>query len=269
MNPEEIVLLGGTAALSETVLDQAVEYGDVRRVFGSTRDNTAVAFADLLWTDAGDSARGDGVALANGFGDDDWTYLFAGAGYAGQLRQPFLYLNDGTQTPATQTYLADNNIEQITQVGPDTAGQMPTADLAAVQLGLQTVASGAEPLMIKPLPDSQELWIIEKRGTIKALTPDGERQVLDISATVSSGGERGLLGLAFNPEGTRLYTSSTNRSGDSVIDEFQIVDGNADIGTRREVIQVGQPASNHNGGDLVWGPDDHLYWSLGDGGASR
>ncbi len=264
MAPAEIVLLGGDQALSDTVLQQAEEFAPTRRVSGPTRDTTAVAFARELWgTDLAE--RGSGVALADGFADDDWTRLFAGAAYAAQRGMPILYTNEGEITPGTAEYLSAEQPYPVVVFGAAPASDVALSD---VRIGLETVVSVNQPLMVKPRPGTDELWIIERRGSIQALGPDGLREVLDISSTVSANGERGLLGLAFSPDGDTLYTSSTDNAGDSVLDEFQITDGVADVSTRREIIEVDQPASNHNGGDLVWGPDDYLYWALGDGGAS-
>ena len=75
--------------------------------------------------------------------------------------------------------------------------------------------------------------------------------VLDISDRTTTDSERGLLGLAFSPDGTRLYVSSTDDDGDSVIEEYVVdSDGVADVETRRTVITVEQPFGNHNGGHV-------------------
>ncbi|MBA3622356.1 MAG: PQQ-dependent sugar dehydrogenase, partial [Euzebyales bacterium] len=81
-------------------------------------------------------------------------------------------------------------------------------------------------------------------------------------------GERGLLGIAFSPDGDTLYASYTNRDGDSRLDAYRMDGGRAAPGSRRELLAVAQPFSNHNGGNVVTGPDGMLYLGLGDGGGS-
>jgi glucose/arabinose dehydrogenase len=101
---------------------------------------------------------------------------------------------------------------------------------------------------------------------------------LDLTAGVLSGGERGLLGLAFAPdyESTgRFFVNFTNRSGDTVVARFHrssepLV---ADAASRFDLLLGGarrfidQPFANHNGGHLAFGPDGYLYIGLGDGGS--
>ncbi|HUG86659.1 MAG TPA: PQQ-dependent sugar dehydrogenase, partial [Euzebya sp.] len=261
--PKEIVLVGGTAALSQAVEDAAAQIAPVRRIQGPARDATAVAVADHLW-----DRSGGGVALADGYRDDAWAYLFTGAAYAASRQLPILYTNAGAPTPDTTAYLQEVPADTITGIGPDGRPVEPTPDLDGADVALQDVAGLAAPLMLKARPGSAELWVAERAGRVQAIGPAGTRQVLDIAGSVTTAGEGGLLGIAFDPDGTRLFTSSTNRAGDTVIDEFDITGDSVDVASRRELLQVDQPASNHNGGDLVWGPDGYLWWALGDGGGS-
>jgi glucose/arabinose dehydrogenase len=138
-----------------------------------------------------------------------------------------------------------------------------------VGVRLQSVATLEEPLALAVRPDDQALYIAEKGGRVVAIR-DGAvdpTPVLDVSSEVSLGGEQGLLGLAFAPDGRFLYVNLTDVNGDTRILEYAMADGRADISTRREVLFVDQPYSNHNGGNLVFGPDGYLYLGLGDGGS--
>jgi glucose/arabinose dehydrogenase len=134
---------------------------------------------------------------------------------------------------------------------------------------LQRIAMLEEPVALAVRRDDPALYIAEKGGRIVAIR-DGAvdpTPVLDVSSEVSLGGEQGLLGLAFAPDGRFLYVNLTDVNGDTRILEYAMVDGRVDVATRRGVLFVDQPYSNHNGGNLVFGPDGYLYIGLGDGGS--
>ena len=96
-----------------------------------------------------------------------------------------------------------------------------------------------------------------------------DEPVLDISDDTVASGEQGLLGLAFSPDGAKLYVDYTTRRGDTRVDEFAM-DGDVAVReTRRTVLAVDQPQVNHNGGQLAFGPDGFLYIGLGDGGSQN
>lgn len=115
--------------------------------------------------------------------------------------------------------------------------------------------------------------MVEQAGTVRIVT-DGrvlEPPFLDIRDRVASGGERGLLGLAFPPDhlaSGRLYVDYTDRDGNSVLARYRRSSANAaDPASEAILLRVRQPYPNHNVGELRFGPDDYLYWGLGDGGA--
>ena len=84
---------------------------------------------------------------------------------------------------------------------------------------------------------------------------------------MSSGAEQGLLGLVFSPDGSHLYVNYTDTAGDTHIVEYAMSGAVANTGTRRELLFVDQPFANHNGGNLLFGPDGLLWIGLGDGGS--
>ena len=93
--------------------------------------------------------------------------------------------------------------------------------------------------------------------------------VLDISDRVSDGGERGLLGIAIDPEGERMYLDFTNRRGDTEIRSWPLgANGLPEAGEGTLHLEIGQPFENHNGGNLVFGPDGALWIGTGDGGGA-
>jgi glucose/arabinose dehydrogenase len=113
------------------------------------------------------------------------------------------------------------------------------------------------------------LYFAEQVGRVMAIR-DGRvdpTPVLDIQPLVSAGGEQGLLGLAFSPDGTFLYVDFTDNNGDTRVIEFRMRGDRADGPSAREVLFVDQPFGNHNGGEVIFGPDHYLYVGLGDGGS--
>lgn len=146
--------------------------------------------------------------------------------------------------------------------------QAPPGDLARAQVGLTRLATFDRPLAMALRSGDENVYIAQKGGRIRAFRNDQVgATVLDISAQVSHGGEQGLLGLAFSPDGSSLYVNFTNTVGDTIVREYAFTNGSANVGSARDVLVVDQPYGNHNGGNLVFGPDDYLYVGLGDGGS--
>jgi glucose/arabinose dehydrogenase len=125
-------------------------------------------------------------------------------------------------------------------------------------------------------PDgSGRLFAVEKVGRIRIIEKDQllEAPFLDITDRVGSrSNEQGLLGLAFHPqygENGRFFVNYTDLNGDTVIARFHVSeDPNlADPNSEVKLLGVDQPAANHNGGVLAFGPDGYLYAGLGDGGS--
>ncbi len=138
-----------------------------------------------------------------------------------------------------------------------------------LQVSLQRVATVEQPLAIAIRKGDPSLYVAEKTGRVVAIR-NGHvmaRPVLDLSRAVSLGGEQGLLGLAFSPNGRYLYVNYTDVNGDTRIVVYAMRGDHAVVRSRRQVLFVDQPYDNHNGGDLVFGPDGDLYIGLGDGGS--
>lgn len=151
-----------------------------------------------------------------------------------------------------------------------TPGSSPSPpNLDDAQVRLKQIAMLEQPLAMAVLADDSALYIAEKSGRVVALRGNADPEVvLDISNEVSLGGEQGLLGLAFSPDGDFLYIDYTDTNGDTHVAEFEVRGGGIDPSTERQVLFVSQPFSNHNGGQLVFGPDGLLYIGLGDGGSA-
>jgi glucose/arabinose dehydrogenase len=159
-----------------------------------------------------------------------------------------------------------------------TPGQAETEPPGGEQgVDLEVVTSGLQQPVAVAMPDdgSGDLYVVEQAGRIVRLPGGAEPSVeaLDITDQVGSGGERGLLGLAFSPsvaDDGRLFVDYTDDNGDTVIAEFRRRDdGSIDPDSERVVLQLSQPAANHNGGDVHFGPDGMLYIAFGDGGGGN
>ena len=131
------------------------------------------------------------------------------------------------------------------------------------------MATLEQPLAMAVRADDAGLYIAEKSGRVLVIRGGAVDPVpvLDLTGQVSLGGEQGLLGLAFAPSGRHLYVNYTDTNGDTHVTEFAMTGARADAATRRDVLVVEQPYENHNGGNLVFGPDGYLYIGLGDGGS--
>ena len=142
--------------------------------------------------------------------------------------------------------------------------------LADARVELEQVAALAQPLALAVRDGDPALYIAQKTGRVVALDGDAAapRVVLDITGEVSLGSEQGLLGIAFSPDGEFLYINYTDTDGHTHVTEFAFGDDGADESSRRDVLFVEQPFSNHNGGNLAFGPDGFLYIGLGDGGSA-
>jgi len=142
-------------------------------------------------------------------------------------------------------------------------------------IALVPVVSGLDqPVHLTAPAGDPRLFVVEQPGRIR-IVRDGRllpRPFLDLTDRVRSGGERGLLSLAFHPRfagNGRFYVNYTDRSGDTRIAGFRVTDDpdRADPASESTVLTVAQPYSNHNGGHILFGPDGLLYAGMGDGGS--
>ncbi|MBA2374336.1 MAG: PQQ-dependent sugar dehydrogenase, partial [Chloroflexi bacterium] len=133
---------------------------------------------------------------------------------------------------------------------------MPSTAEGPVALELEVVIGGLEaPLDVATAGDgSGRLFVVEQVGRIRIVDEGtlGERPFLDISARIASGGERGLLGLAFHPEfpvDPRLFVNYTDLKGDTVIAEYTLAAdaARADPDSELVLLRIRQPFANHNG----------------------
>ena len=157
---------------------------------------------------------------------------------------------------------SDSEAERQEQPAAKTAFRR-TAVARGLDSPVQVTSTSAEP---------RRLYVVEQRGTIRMIQGGRVRPglFLDIRERVRSGGEQGLLGLAFDPRYATnrfVYVNYTDSAGDTRVVRYRTNGRRALPASARLLLFADQPYANHNGGNLVFGPDGRLWVGLGDGGA--
>jgi glucose/arabinose dehydrogenase len=150
------------------------------------------------------------------------------------------------------------------------------APTPATGLTLERVASGLQdPLYVSAPAGDPRLFVVEQPGRIRIIK-DGKllpTPFLDLTDRVRSGGERGLLSVAFHPRYATngfLFVNYTDSHGDTHVERYSVSrdPDRADPASAHLILKVGQPFANHNGGLAMFGPDGMLYVGMGDGGSA-
>ena len=151
---------------------------------------------------------------------------------------------------------------------------------AQIKVDFKLFASGLTGVIDAVNAGDSMMYAVEQRGLIKLINPDGSvhpTPFLDIRDRVNDGAsERGLLGLVFHPaypDSPYLYVNYTaNNGGATTISRFNVNSTDATQAvpsSERILLTIDQPFSNHNAGDLIFGPDGYLYIPTGDGGSGN
>ena len=158
---------------------------------------------------------------------------------------------------------------------PRASGGEPGVGDGDDDVRLTRIGDFDEPLYVTQAPgDPDALFVVEQGGRIRVIRDGEARQepYLDLSDGVSSGGERGLLSAAFAPDYERsglFYVYFTDQNGDIRVEEYERAsEDRADPASRRRLLSQRHPFPNHNGGLLLFGPDELLYIGIGDGGSA-
>ena len=148
----------------------------------------------------------------------------------------------------------------------------PSSEAATYRLRVAVSGLAQPTYLAAATGDRSRLYVVERRGTVR-IVRNGRVQAgffLDIRRSVSTGGERGLLSLAFHPgypSSPLVYVFFTQRDGTIVIEELRVAGGRAEASSARVLVSVPHDSSSyHNGGQLAFGPDGALYAAVGDGG---
>jgi glucose/arabinose dehydrogenase len=140
------------------------------------------------------------------------------------------------------------------------------ADLSTVHVGLQSVASRLKaPVALAWKPGDTQMYVAEQGGRLRTIAPNGKAKNV-LTVKTSKGGEQGLLGVTFTANGAKVIVDYTDPSGTTKVDEYAMKGRRGVKKTRRQILSVAQPFANHNGGEVIFGPDGMLYIGLGDGG---
>lgn len=174
-----------------------------------------------------------------------------------------------TMAPSTTTGVPSPESTVTTTAAATTT----TLSLADTTLALEVVAEGLEQPVFFTENDDRD-YIVDQEGRIWSLASGEDPTVaLDIRERVDFGGERGLLGLAFHPEHPDLLYVNYSRAGDgaTVVSEFTALGDPliANSDSERVILVIPQPAGNHNGGMIAFGPRGDLWIGMGDGGGSN
>jgi len=140
---------------------------------------------------------------------------------------------------------------------------------------LQKIGSFDSPVYVtSPPADKSRLFVVEQGGTVRVVKGGKPLSTpfLDVSDKITTGSERGLLSIAFPADYASsglFYIFYTDNDGDEAVVEYRRRSEDvADPGSARLLMKVADPETNHNGGLLLFGPDDHLYIGIGDGGGA-
>jgi glucose/arabinose dehydrogenase len=181
--------------------------------------------------------------------------------------------DDDSASPNSRPPVTDRETSTSATNAPTTSTATAEPNISAVSVTLTEVASGLEnPVaMAVRTGDRGAIYIAEQHAGRVVRIVGGRAvggPVLDLGGQVTQGNEQGLLGIAFSRDGKFLYVDYTDTAGDSHIQEFAMNGNTVDMSTRRNVLTVDQPYPNHNGGEVMFGPDNMLYIGFGDGGSA-
>ncbi len=195
------------------------------------------------------------AGCAQGAGEGATTASPAGSDPATVNRAP---TSPDTATSSTSAQTPPSRPQQTTTTRAELKG-----------LGYEPVALGLTfPIVMTARPGSDESWIATKDGKVWKMSGDGLSAVpvFDLSAQVRNRGEQGFLGMELSPQDPEVvYVHYSASDGDTVVSEVRLASTGFE---ERVLLRLDQPAPNHNGGMIQFGPDGRLYVGLGDGGGA-
>ena len=152
----------------------------------------------------------------------------------------------------------------------------PSNQPQETSLVLVPVVSLPDPIALVARPGTGngtgDLYVATRDGRVWLMAADGDEppeMVLDIGDLTTTSCEEGLLGMAFSPDGSNLYLHYTDLRGDNQIVDYPMSGHRVQGDRGRAVLSVNEPACNHNGGHIAFGPEGYLWLGFGDGGGAN
>ena len=184
--------------------------------------------------------------------------------------------NSPTADPTPEDRASATPAPTATPPPDESTEPAPTDQQPEPSLVLTPVVSLPDPIALVARPGTGsgtgDLYVATREGRIWLLVADGDEPpevVLDISDLTNTDCEEGLLGIAFDLDGSDLYVHYTDLRGNNQIVEYPMSGHRVQGDQGRTVLSVEQPACNHNGGHIAFGPDGNLWIGLGDGGGAN
>lgn len=245
-------------------------------VFTSPATATVVSgFTGIAYAATATDANNDPLTFSIAGGADQALFQITPAGALSFRAAP------NADAPADQ----DRNNIYLVQLGVSDGTATTRLDLAitvgrqGAEFRVRRVATGFDqPVFLAPVPGGDRVFVIERTGRIRILTPStgaiAATPFIDLSGQISTDGERGLLGFATAPDfatSRTFYVFLTNPQGTIEVRRYRTTANPdvADTASADLILSVPHPGfSNHNGGWIGFGPDNFLYVATGDGGGS-
>ena len=175
------------------------------------------------------------------------------------------------EAPTTEP--ADEPAAEEPTTADEPAAELPPVTIPdALNLELTTLIELDRPIDMASRPGNPNVFIATKGGLVVEvdISDDNEgaiiRELIDIADIIDDAFESGLLGITFSPDGDLFYLHYSDRDHNNNVVEIAMNGDELATDSGRTLLVVEQPADNHNGGDLAFGPDGLLYVTLGDGG---
>jgi len=247
-------------------------------VITSPADVSVAENSSLAATITATDANGDALTFAVAGGEDAAQFRFnpSGGGLAFVTPPDFEAPGDRDRD---NLYRVRVRVEDGRGGAVEQALNVQVSDRRGVVRARRVASGFAQPLFLRGLPDgSGRVLVVEVGGRARILDPAtgsiASQAFLDVASSISTGGERGLLGLELAPDFPNsglVYINVTNPAGDTEVRRLQATASRdrVDAASSDVILTIAQPFANHNGGWLAFGPDGFLYLASGDGGGAN